>query len=555
METASNAIQGAINEVNFNANTSNFTGAIPSIKQNLYGTIILLKKYDEGDYEYLPMGSIDIDESVIDDAGYNARFLTHSYNYSSEKAFGFLAFAIPSVSRVIAALTEAVYLSNRVAGEYYIYDDKLWLLLDNDLTDIYPNETTNNWVLVDEKSSTDLLDLFESKLVSQYEYYYDNFMLVAPCREETWTHTQACVSGKVTLSGTSNLGNTYGPITTTWNCENETYTYDASCVGGFIKITRTGDTSGSIQEIFTQFPCDPEYQTEHDYWSQVVCAEDCKPNTFVVEIYDRLSVTPTVPILRSETSEVCCGCDETPTSEIVCDEDSGMLRVNMTETSCSNAYSLLTNIPCPTSVSCPGVLKLTKNACDNFTVKHDMTSKTYYIKVVPYETPYTEAQISEMTIFLPTAPYISQTHQEQVIDMSSFDDGMYLIYLVWVESIDGEPVGKAIIMPMYKLCAMEQCMDKLIKAILCMCDCPDGNDCDPELELQYRYELNKLFSILSPVQQLMMLRVAMDGQVINFDTDLLEKYYDLGLMIKKMNLMIDRCGLCSEEIEDCGCNG
>lgn len=555
MIQANNAIQGSINQNAFTVTTSNFTGTIPSNKQNLYGTILLLKKYDISDYEYIPLGSIDLDESNIDDAGYTARFNIHSYNFSSDKAFGFLGFAIPSVTRVIAALTQAVYLSNRVDNEYYIYDDKLWKLLYNNINDVFPNETSGNWILINELSSFDLLNLLRNKLSSQYDYYYDNYMLIAPCRVETWTHSQACVNGKVTLSGISNLGNTYGPITTVWNCDSETYTYTASCVGGFIKITRTGDVSGSIEEFFTQYPCDPEYQTEHDYYSEIVCAENCKPTTFVVEIYDRLSTTPTVPVARFETDEVCCGCEETPTSEIVCDEESGMLRVNMAETSCSGAYSLLTNIPCPTSTSCPGILKLTKNACDNFTIKHDMTSRTYYIKVVPYETPYTETQISQMTIFLPTNPYINQMHQEHVLDMSSYDDGMYLVYLIYTESIDGEPVGKALIMPLYKTCAMEECMDKLIKSILCMCDCPDGNDCDPEFEAQYRYELNKLFSILAPVQQLMMLRLAMDGQVLNFDTDLLQKYYDLGLMIKKMNLMIDRCGLCNEEIEDCGCNG
>ncbi len=102
---------------------------------------------------------------------------------------------------------------------------------------------------------------------------------------------------------------------------------------------------------------------------------------------------------------------------------------------------------------------------------------------------------------------------------------------------------------------MEDCIEKMIRMVLCMCDCGEGNPCEPELEAQYRYELNKLMAIITPVRELMMLRAATDGQVIPFDLELLDKYYDLGLMIKKMNIMIDRCGLCNDDaILDCGCN-
>lgn len=553
MINVNNAIQGTIGQNNFNVTCSNFTGTIPVNLQNLYGTFILLKKYNVAAYEYIPLGSIPLDSVNIDNNGYNARFLTHPYVYVSEKAFGFIAFAIPSVNRVIAALTQAVYLSNRQWGDYYIHDNRLWELINNDLGDVFPNLNSGNWNLIDVTSAIDLRRLLITKVSRKYEYYYNNFMLIAPCRTETWTHTQACVNGKVTLSGVSNLGNTYGAITTNWSCENEGFTYEVSCVAGFIKISRIGLSTGSIENIFTQFPCD-ETQVFHDYYATVICDENCKPKFFIVNIYDNLSPTPNIPIAQYETNEECCGCEEIPNATLECDNDTGLLRVNLTATSCSNAYSLLTNIQCPSDSHCLNVLSLTKKSCNMFTIRHDNSPRTYYIKVRPYDQPFTEYEIGSFTIFPVNHPRINQSNPEYVLDMSTSEDGMYLVYLIWVDSILGEPIGRAVIMPVYRTCAMEACIEKLMKSILCMCDCSEGNDCNPELEAQQRYELNMLFSVISPVRELMMLLQATNGQVINMDRSLLQRYYDLGLMIKKMNLMIDRCGLCKEIEEDCGCN-
>lgn len=550
MIQANNAIQGSINQNAFTVTTSNFTGTIPSNKQNLYGTILLLKKYDISDYEYIPLGSIDLDESNIDDAGYTARFNTHSYNFSSEKAFGFLGFAIPSVTRVIAALTQAVYLSNRVDNEYYIYNDKLWKLLDNDISDVFPNETSGNWILINELSSFDLRDLLNNKLSSQYDYYYDNYMLIAQCRVETWTHTQSCVNGKVVVSGTSNLGNTYGPTTTTMDCDLNQYQFSLECRDGIFYIVRYNVTDNTYDYYSTSYSCETSSQIP-DYYPEMVCSPDCKPTVWQAIMRDHND--PNFERVY-ETNIECCHCDDIPTSEVICDEENGTLRINVLESSCGGFYSVLTDIPCVTIPDCPNILKLVKNACDSFTINYDNSGKTYYIKVVPYDTPYTQVQISQMTTFLPTVPRINTTTQQYTLDMADMDDGMYLVYLIWTESVNDEAVGRAVIIPLYKTCAMEACTEKLIKEILCMCDCEETNPCDPQVELQHRYELNKLFSIISPVKEAMMLRLATDGQVINMDLDLLQKYYDLGLMIKKMNLMIDRCGLCNEIEEDCGCN-
>ena len=68
------------------------------------------------------------------------------------------------------------------------------------------------------------------------------------------------------------------------------------------------------------------------------------------------------------------------------------------------------------------------------------------------------------------------------------------------------------------------------------------------------YELNKLIAIIQPVMNLIRLRASLDGQILPNIESLSDDYYDLSMTIKKMNLMIDRCGLCNDEEIDCGCN-
>ena len=352
-----------------------------------------------------------------------------------------------------------------------------------------------------------------------YEYYYDNYFLLSECREETWTHTQECSEGKVVVSGISNLGNTYGPTVTTMDCDLNQYDFSLECREGIFYIIRHNVTDNTYDYYPTSYSCDTSSRTP-DYYSEMICSENCKPTVWQTVVRDHND--PDYERIY-ETNIECCNCDDTPTSEIVCDEENGTLRVNILESSCGGFYSVLTDIPCVSIPDCPSILKLVKNACDSFTINYDNSGKTYFIKVVHYESAYTQQEIADLSLVETILPILNTTTQTYTLDMSDMDDGMYLMYLMFIENEEDEPVKNAVIIPIYKTCSMEACMEKLIKAILCMCDCEEGNPCDPELEIQYRYELNKLFSIITPVQQLMMLRLAMDGQVLSFDSDLLQK--------------------------------
>jgi hypothetical protein len=527
-------------------------GAIPSGVQNLYGTVCIIKVYREEEYEYVPFDLYNPDHTIVDDA-YNAKLVQQLLVPSTDKAIGVMALAIPSVSRIITALGEATYLSNRESGEFYIYDDELWYLVSHDPSDVYPNLTSGNWTKV-LLTGQSIINMFDVKVTGQYLNYYDNGFKTVPCGIETWTHTQTCdtEAGKVRVQGISSAGNTYN-VLTNFNCDINTYNYSVECNNGYIRIKQTNETTGIINYFTTSYECGGGLDHQHQFRVTLNCAENCKPNVWTAV------VTCDICDYRNEyeTPIQCCDCDDTPEVTYICDEGTGNIRINIAESECGQAYSILTDTPCSQEDSCEKLLLLTKKDCENFNITHDNSEKTYYIKVVPYEEAFTMGQINDL-VFGVNHPRINNDRPTINVDLTNNNDGMYLVYLIWNESvIDGDETiwtRYSKIIPIYKTCAMEACMNKLIKAVLCMCDCGDLFPCEPEKEAQYRYEINKLIAIIQPVQQMMMLRVAMDGQVIPYDLSLLNKYYDLGLMIKKMNLMIDRCGLCNEEELDCGCN-
>lgn len=190
------------------------------------------------------------------------------------------------------------------------------------------------------------------------------------------------------------------------------------------------------------------------------------------------------------------------------------------------------------------------NKCDNFTLIHDGSPFIYYPVLRSYDNPMTSEDIANYSLATINFWKLAPDRTEVTLDLSNYDDGMYLLYMIYLSGNE----KKCVIIPLYILCAMQACMNKMIKSILCMCDCTEEDPCNQEVEKQRMYELNKLIAIIQPVMNLIRLRASLDGQILPNIESLSDDYYDLSMTIKKMNLMIDRCGLCNDEEIDCGCN-
>lgn len=536
-----NIISGSFGQSSRLTTVPNWGNIIPIAEQNLYSSLIARKSYAVDEYEFFYTGEFDFEE-VLYSNDLNAKFM--SVLLSGVEAVGVFAAAIPDIGKIVDEIGEEEANTEIVQGDYYMYLSNLYVSTDVNKSELVLPDDINGehfWELVGVDALHEFLEYDGS---SSYDYYYSSKLFVKKCTVETWSHTQSCVDGKVVVSGTSNYGNTYEVITG-YNCDIYTYSYDVQCRGGYVRIVKTNNTTNETVYLPTAMSCDSSSH-QHEYTVELVCAENCKPDVWVA----RMRCTICDIYTDFETPIECCECEDTPEVDYVCDEDSGLIRINVAESECGEAYSMLTNIPCDSADICIKDVSLRKKSCEEFSILHDDTQRTYYIKVLPYEEAFTKFQLQDLFLGFNT-PKINLDRPVYNLNLSMKDDGLYLAYLIWIE---GEE-KKAKIIPIYKTCAMEDCIEKMIRMVLCMCDCGEGNPCEPELEAQYRYELNKLMAIITPVRELMMLRAATDGQVIPFDLELLDKYCDLGLMIKKMNIMIDRCGLCDDDaILDCGCN-
>lgn len=458
-----NALAGSIQETVFSVSSKfNTVIGIPENLKPLYGLILMYKEYRASEYEMYPSGEYPLDDiQVISQLNFSLILQPYGPGTSS---IGFVAFAIPDVNRCITTLGIEGYAGQTAIGQYYIHNGQVWQITNVAEKDFPSIPVVGDyWRIVDLEDNGEILDMIAS--TSNYDYYYSNFMLLRSRIKleptlEVWDFETSCTDGKVTFVGTSNKGNTFGPLITDFDCDITNYSYELEC-------------------------------TEEDLYQIVQKVGDDIVNTF------------------------------------------------STDVSCKDE-------PCEPWQR----LKLRMNKCDNFTLIHDGSPFTYYPVLRSYDNPMTSEDIASYSLASINFWKISPDVTEATLDLSRHDDGMYLLYMIYLSG--GEK--RYVVIPVYVLCAMQACMNKMIKSILCMCDCEETDPCNQELEKQRMYELNKLIAIIQPVISLIRLRVSVDGQILPSNESLSSDYYDLFMTIKKMNLMIDRCGLCNDEELDCGCN-
>ena len=462
-----NALEGSIQETVFTVSSRfNTVIGIPENLKPLYGVVLMHKEYRVNEYEMYPSGVYPLDKiQVVSRLNFTTILQPYGPKTSS---IGFVAFAIPDVNRCITTLGLEGYVGQTAIGQYYIYNGQVWQITNVAEKDFPAIPVVGDyWRIVVLEDNGEILDLISSTSNYYYDYYYSNLMLVQPrtieCKPEIWEVETSCTDGKVTFIGTSDKGNTFGPLITDFDCDITNYSYELECTD---RIT------------------DKFYQILQKVGDNIV-------NTFTTDV------------------------------------------------SCSDE-------PCEPWQR----LKLKMNKCNNFTLIHDGSPFTYYPVLRSYDNPMTSEDIANYSLATINLWKLAPDRTEVTLDLSNYDDGMYLLYMIYVSGNE----KKYVIIPLYILCAMQACMNKMIKSILCMCDCTEEDPCNQEVEKQRMYELNKLIAIIQPVMNLIRLRTSLDGQILPNIESLSDDYYDLSMTIKKMNLMIDRCGLCNDEEIDCGCN-
>ena len=383
-----NALTGSMQETVFSVSGRFDTViGIPENLKPLYGTILMRKEYREDEYEMYPSGAYPLDNiQAVPRLNFSSLLIPYGPGTSS---IGFVAFAIPDVYRCINTLGLNGYVDQTEIGQYYIYNGQVWQVMNIDDKEL-PNTPVvgDFWRIVNLEDNGEILNIISSRTNSYYDYYYSNLMLSRPsiieCEPETWEFETSCTDGKVAFIGTSDKGNTFGPLITDFDCDITNYSYELEC-------------------------------TEDDLYQILQKVDDNIVNTFTTDV------------------------------------------------SCSDE-------PCEPWQR----LKLKKNKCNNFTLIHDGSPFIYYPVLRSYDNPMTSEDIANYSLATINFWKISPDRTEVTLDLSNYDDGMYLLYMIYVSGNE----KKYVIIPLYILCAMQACMNKMIKSILCMCDCTEEDPCN-----------------------------------------------------------------------------
>ena len=123
------------------------------------------------------------------------------------------------------------------------------------------------------------------------------------------------------------------------------------------------------------------------------------------------------------------------------------------------------------------------------------------------------------------------------VDISEYGDGSYLVKITLSD-------GTIDYYPIFDISDAQACYAALFKYILCNCDDP-CDDCDDGIRAR-THDMNSIRALIDSVKEKVYFeRYQWMGIYSLSDTrqDFIE---ELGLMIDKLNIITDRCGLCSE---------
>jgi len=123
------------------------------------------------------------------------------------------------------------------------------------------------------------------------------------------------------------------------------------------------------------------------------------------------------------------------------------------------------------------------------------------------------------------------------IDLTEYGDGSYIVKII-------RDSGLIDYLPIHDISSAQLCYLALFRYILCSCDDP-CNDCDDGIKARV-YDMNSIMSLVDSVKEMVFLEIYQFFGVYSLTDKREDMIEQIGLMIEKLNIITDRCGLCSE---------
>ena len=145
------------------------------------------------------------------------------------------------------------------------------------------------------------------------------------------------------------------------------------------------------------------------------------------------------------------------------------------------------------------------------------------------------------------------TNDELTINLEDYeggDDGAY-----YIEIRHGSTKIIRSTVCFYDLCSAENCYKSLFKFVLCKCEDPCDESCEELYNMeQKRLDPELIFALYTSLEQMIYYERSIYYGVYTVSTSRKSLMSQIGRMIEKLNVVVNRCGACDDEVvEDITC--
>jgi hypothetical protein len=184
---------------------------------------------------------------------------------------------------------------------------------------------------------------------------------------------------------------------------------------------------------------------------------------------------------------------------------------------------------------------LSKTGCHTWKLSTDDAMTTAYIKLYTYM----DVLLNDELVF--------NSSNECSIDLDIYDGGGDGAYYIQLTSTDIRPVYTYLCI--YDFCDAENCYKALFKYVLCKCTDPCDEDCIEKYQLeQKRLDLELIFALYTDIERNVYNERYKYYGITSINDSRRTLMSQIGRAITKLSVVVDRCGMCSDEVvEDLTC--
>lgn len=171
---------------------------------------------------------------------------------------------------------------------------------------------------------------------------------------------------------------------------------------------------------------------------------------------------------------------------------------------------------------------LTKTDCNTWEVEYLFTSTTVSsARLLNYDSDLLET-------LTPAGNTIG-------IDLSLYGDGAYILEVTLSDA-------SIIYIVIYEICDAQSCYKALLKYLICSCGDP-CDDCDEGNAVRQR-DLNSLMTLMEALKEMIYLEKYQNLGIYTMDDSREAQVAEVGVMIDKLAIITDRCGLCDDTTDN-----